>query len=62
MDCATSDRLSDPRYVNAKYSIKIDHHIPVDNYGDYLSGLGYTPIQAASNLQKRIIFAQQKLI
>lgn len=35
VDCATSDRLSDPRYTKAKYSIKIDHHIPVDNYGDY---------------------------
>lgn len=35
VDCATSQRLSDPRYEKAKYSIKIDHHIPVDDYGDY---------------------------
>ena len=35
VDCATSERLSDQRYTKAKYSIKIDHHIPVDNYGDY---------------------------
>lgn len=35
VDCATSDRLSDPRFDKAKYSIKIDHHIPVDDYGDY---------------------------
>ena len=35
VDCATSERLSDKRYVNAKYSIKIDHHIDVDAYGDY---------------------------
>lgn len=35
VDCATSDRLSDKRFVNSAYSIKIDHHIPVDNYGDY---------------------------
>ncbi|MBO5712569.1 MAG: bifunctional oligoribonuclease/PAP phosphatase NrnA [Acholeplasmatales bacterium] len=35
VDCATSERLSDPRFDKAKYSIKIDHHIPVDDYGDY---------------------------
>ena len=35
VDCATSERLSDQRYVKSKYSIKIDHHIPVDDYGDY---------------------------
>lgn len=35
VDCATSDRLSDTRYTKSAYSIKIDHHIPVDNYGDY---------------------------
>ena len=35
VDCATSDRLSDLRYTKSAYSIKIDHHIPVDDYGDY---------------------------
>lgn len=35
VDCATSERLSDTRFNKAKYSIKIDHHIPVDDYGDY---------------------------
>lgn len=35
VDCATSERLSDQRYTLSKYSIKIDHHIPVDHYGDY---------------------------
>lgn len=35
VDCATSERLSDQRYTKAAYSIKIDHHIPVDDYGDY---------------------------
>ena len=35
VDCATDDRLSDQRFTKAKYSIKIDHHIPVCDYGDY---------------------------
>ena len=35
LDCATKDRLSDTRYTQAKYSIKIDHHIDVEKYGDY---------------------------
>lgn len=35
VDCASSQRLSDQRYSLADYVIKIDHHIPVDQYGDY---------------------------
>ena len=35
VDCATADRLSDKRYNLAKYSIKIDHHIDVEQYCDY---------------------------
>jgi phosphoesterase RecJ-like protein len=35
VDCATSERLSDTRYNKAKYSIKIDHHIDVEKYGNY---------------------------
>lgn len=35
VDCATSARLSDQRYTLSDYTIKIDHHIPVDDYGDY---------------------------
>lgn len=35
LDCATSERLSDQRYTMAKEFIKIDHHIPVDDYGNY---------------------------
>ena len=34
LDTATHDRLSDPRAMNAKYVIKIDHHIEIDKYGD----------------------------
>lgn len=34
VDTATEDRISDPRYNMGSYLIKIDHHIPVDNYGD----------------------------
>ncbi|MDE7161179.1 MAG: bifunctional oligoribonuclease/PAP phosphatase NrnA [Anaeroplasmataceae bacterium] len=35
VDCATQDRLSDKRVTLAKEFIKIDHHIPVDDYGTY---------------------------
>ncbi len=36
VDCATNERLSDQRYDKAAYSIKIDHHLPVCDYGDYM--------------------------
>ncbi len=35
VDCATKERLSDQRFTLAKDYIKIDHHIPVDDYGSY---------------------------
>lgn len=34
VDTATSERISDKRYVLGDYIIKIDHHIPIDQYGD----------------------------
>ena len=34
VDTAVEDRISDSRYKLGKEVIKIDHHIPVDNYGD----------------------------
>ncbi len=34
VDTATADRISDQRYKFGKEVIKIDHHIPVDQYGD----------------------------
>ena len=34
VDTAVKDRISDDRYTLGKEIIKIDHHIPVDNYGD----------------------------
>ncbi len=34
VDCGNSERLSDQRYKLAKEIIKIDHHIPVDSYGN----------------------------
>lgn len=36
VDTATEERISDPRYVKGKEIIKIDHHIPVDDYGDLI--------------------------
>ncbi len=35
VDTATSDRIADQRYKLGKFVIKIDHHLPVDDYGDY---------------------------
>ncbi len=34
VDTATQSRISEPRYTKGDYVIKIDHHIPVDNYGN----------------------------
>lgn len=34
VDTATSERISDQRYTKGDYVIKIDHHIPIDQYGD----------------------------
>ncbi len=35
VDTATLERISDKRYNLGAFFIKIDHHIAVDNYGDY---------------------------
>lgn len=34
LDTASEDRISNKKYKLCKELIKIDHHIPVDNYGD----------------------------
>lgn len=36
VDTAIQDRISDPRYAMGKEVIKIDHHIPVEDYGDLI--------------------------
>ncbi len=33
-DCGAEKLISDERYNTGKYLIKIDHHLPQDNYGD----------------------------
>ncbi len=35
VDIANGDRVSDQRYKNCAYTIKIDHHINVDSFCDY---------------------------
>ena len=35
IDTATSDRISNPRYNLCREIVKIDHHIPVEGYGNY---------------------------
>lgn len=34
LDTATADRISNPKFSLCKELVKIDHHIPVDPYGD----------------------------
>ncbi len=34
VDTGNSERVSDQRYFNGKETIKIDHHIPIDNYAN----------------------------
>ncbi|MDD3129397.1 MAG: bifunctional oligoribonuclease/PAP phosphatase NrnA [Candidatus Izemoplasmatales bacterium] len=36
VDTASKDRVSDQRFNLAKYVIKIDHHIPIEEYGDLM--------------------------
>ena len=35
LDSGTTSRISNPKFTLCKELIKIDHHIPIDNYGDY---------------------------
>lgn len=35
VDTASRDRVADQRYALGDYVIKIDHHLPVDQYGDF---------------------------
>lgn len=36
VDTATEERISDSRYTLGKEIIKIDHHLPIDQYGDLI--------------------------
>lgn len=36
VDTASEDRVSDPRFALSDFVIKIDHHIPVNDYGDLM--------------------------
>ncbi|HOP57746.1 MAG TPA: bifunctional oligoribonuclease/PAP phosphatase NrnA [Bacillota bacterium] len=35
LDTGTVERIADQRYKKGDYIIKIDHHLPVDDYGDF---------------------------
>jgi phosphoesterase RecJ-like protein len=35
VDTATRERVADQRFVKGAYVIKIDHHLPVDDFGDF---------------------------
>ena len=35
IDTATAARISNPKYALCKELIKIDHHIPIETYGDH---------------------------
>ena len=36
LDTGTQKRISNPKYTLCREVIKIDHHIPIDNYGDVM--------------------------
>ena len=36
LDTASEDRISNPKYKLCKELVKIDHHIAMENYGDYI--------------------------
>ena len=36
LDTASEDRISNPKYKLCKELVKIDHHIPLENFGDYV--------------------------
>jgi phosphoesterase RecJ-like protein len=36
IDTATAERISNPKYSLCRELIKIDHHIPIENYGDLI--------------------------
>lgn len=57
-DTATRERISDQRYKLCKEVIKIDHHIILDNYGDY--NFVDENISATSLLIARFFFKNQK--
>jgi len=55
VDCGNCERISDQRYKNGDFLIKIDHHIPDDQYGD----LYYVEEEAASCTQIIVDFARK---
>lgn len=58
-DTATRERIYDKRYKLCKEVIKIDHHIIIDNYGDY--NFVDENIPATSLLICRFLFSNPKL-
>ncbi len=55
VDCGNEERISDQRYKNGSFLIKIDHHIPDNQYGD----LYYVEEDAASCTQIIVDFARK---
>ena len=53
-DTATRERIADKRYKLCKEIIKVDHHIIIDNYGDY--NIVDEDIPAASLIIARFLF------
>lgn len=55
VDCGNAERISDQRYKDGDYLIKIDHHIPDTQYGD----IYYVEEEAASCTQIIVDFARK---
>ena len=58
-DTSTRDRVYDKRYKLCKEVIKLDHHVIIDNYGDY--NIVDEHIPATSLLVTRFLFAYDDL-
>lgn len=58
-DTSTRDRICDQRYKLCKEVIKLDHHIIIDNYGDY--NIVDEDIAATSLLVARFLFTYPEL-
>ncbi len=59
VDTAAKSRISDQRYSLAKYVIKIDHHIPIEEYGDLIYVDTTRPATAQIILEFYLRFQEQ---
>jgi len=59
VDTASEDRISDPRHKLSDFVIKIDHHIPVNDYGDIIYVDTSRPASAQMILEFYLMFEEE---